>query len=146
MSIGCLSESGYEGDLEDEGEQVMDETMDGNSFLCEFTERDGMLNRQQGDSSFLANDENSRSTSTPSILRQKAFFDDGLEIMDIEPVVIGNMIDSVNDVCVPIARQPLKEVENNLDVPYTRKLRTKSSQRRKECPLRTRRTSNRSEI
>jgi len=159
-----LSESGYEGDLEDEGEQMMDESIDDTSFLDELSERDNksntaschvqlsegdsMLNRQQDNSSFLANDENSRSTSTPSILRQKAFFDDGVELMDIEPVAIGNMIDSVNEVFMPVARQPLKEVENNNYVSNTTsKLRPKSSQRRKECPLRTRRISrSRSEL
>lgn len=147
ISIGCLSESGYEGDLEDEGEQMMEESIDDTSFLDELSERD-MLNRQQDNSSFLANDEdNSRSTSTPSILRQKAFFDDGVELMDIEPVAIGNMIDSVNEVYMPVARQPLKEVKNNFVPETTSKPRPKSNQRRKECPLRTRRVSrSRSEL
>ncbi|KXJ26548.1 Cyclin-F [Exaiptasia diaphana] len=141
VSFGCLSESGYDGDLEDEGEQMMDETTD----ESEFVEKDSMLNRQQGHASFIS-DEHSRSTSTPSIFRQKAFFNDNEEDMDIEPpIAIGNMIDSANDVYIPVARQPLKEVENNLEQPYTNKI-MKPKSRRKECPLRTRRTRGKNSI
>lgn len=120
---------------------MMDETVD----ESEFVEKDSMLNRQHGHVSFISNDEHSRSTSTPSIFRQKAFFNEE-EDMDIEPpVAIGNMIDSANDVYAPVARQPLKEVENNLEQPYTNKI-MKPKSRRKECPLRTRRTRGKNSI
>lgn len=144
--ISCLSESGYDGDMEDEGDLVLDDVMDDeDSFFNEFQSLDerSMLNRQLGDSSFLASEEYARSTSTPSILRQshdKAFFEDDLEPMEIEPVAIDNVIDSSNEVHAPIARQPLKQIENNIelsDVPQ--KPLKKTNQRRKEMPLRTRR-------
>lgn len=133
--------------MEDEGDLVLDDVMDDeDSFFDEFQSLDepSMLNRQLGDSSFLASEEYARSTSTPSILRQshdKAFFEEDIEPMDLEPVAIDNVIDSSNEVHVPVARQPLKQIGNNVELSDVPQIPLKkTNQRRKEIPLRTRRT------
>lgn len=140
-SISSLSESGYEGDMEDEGDLHADDTLDGE--LCNELADDehGMLNKQSRDSSFLNWGEFSRTSSTPSILHQAgphSEFDFEVQDMetDSEPVLIDNEIHSASELCIPVAveagdsmelgescskpraanlqrRQPLRAIENN---------------------------------
>lgn len=141
-SIGSLSESGYEGDMEDEGDVNVDDVMLDEELCNELADGDnGVLNKQSKDSSFLNWDQFSRTSSTPSILHPAGLhggFDFDLQDMetDSEPVLIDNSIHSASELCVPVVmepedvmefgescskpvasnrqrRQPLRSIENN---------------------------------
>lgn len=141
-SIGSLSESGYEGDMEDEGDVNVDDVMLDEELCNELADGDnGVLNKQSKDSSFLNWDQFSRTSSTPSILHPAGLhggFDFDIQDMetDSEPVPIDNSIHSASELCVPVVmepedvmdfgescskpvasnrqrRQPLRSIENN---------------------------------
>jgi len=152
-SIGSLSESGYEGDMEDEGDLNVDEE------LCSELADDqhGVLNKQSRDSSFLNWEEFSRTSSTPSILHPAGThsgFD--LEVQDMdtdsEPVPMDNGIHSASELCVPVvmeaddnmelgegcakpldsslrSRQPLRPIENNNNLSFRDPISLKSQRR-----------------
>lgn len=111
-SISSSSESGYDGDQEDEGEMLCEEVMDDEEFFPEFKfqEEEGMINKQFGDVSFFCTDDFARASSTPSILRdsssrelEESFQEDSLPMdIELEPVAINNQIDSVSGYCVPV--------------------------------------------
>jgi len=152
-SIGSLSESGYEGDMEDEGDLNVDEE------LCSELADDqhGVLNKQSRDSSFLNWEEFSRTSSTPSILHppgSQSGFDFGVQDMetDSEPVPMDNGIHSASDVCVPVVleaddnmelgegcakpmasnlsrRQPLRRIENDSNLSVRDPISSKSQRR-----------------
>ena len=109
--LSAISESGYEGDQEDEGETMDEDTeMEGFGNFSGLGQQ-GVFNRPSRNSSFLGDDEFSRSGSTPSILRpdfdDKDSYDvDVDEIMEIEPVRLDDVIDSASGYYVPVALQP----------------------------------------
>ena len=153
MSIGSLSESGYEGDMEDEGDLNVDEE------LCSELAGDkhGVLNKQSRDSSFLNWEEFSRTSSTPSILHPAGThsgFDFEVQDMDtdLEPVPMDNSIHSASQLCVPVVmeaddnmelgegcakpldsslrtRQPLRPIENNINLSVRDPISWKSQRR-----------------
>lgn len=152
-SIGSLSESGYEGDMEDEGDLNVDEE------LCSELADDqhGVLNKQSRDSSFLNWEEFSRTSSTPSILHPAGThsgFDFEVQDMDAdsEPVPMDNSIHSASDLCVPVvmeaddnmefgescakpldsslrSRQPLRPIDNNTNLSVRDPISWKSQRR-----------------
>ena len=152
-SIGSLSESGYEGDMEDEGDLNVDEE------LCSELADDqhGVLNKQSRDSSFLNWEEFSRTSSTPSILHPagtNSGFDFDVEGMDTDsgPVPMDNNIHSASQLCVPVVmeaddnmelgegcakpldsslrrRQPLRPIENNINLSVRDPISWKSQRR-----------------
>ena len=152
-SIGSLSESGYEGDLEDEGDMNVDEE------LCSELAHDqnGVLNKQSRDSSFLNWEEFSRTSSTPSILHPvgtQSGFDFEVQDMDTEsePVPMDNGIHSASELCVPVVmeaddnmelgegcakpldsnlrrRQPLRPIQNNSNLSVRDPISWKSQRR-----------------
>lgn len=156
-SISSLSESGYEGDMEDEGDLNGDGTLLDEELCNELgDDQRGVLNKQSKDSSFLNWDEFSRTSSTPSILHPAgphSGFDFEVQDMetDSEPVLIDNGIHSVNELCVPVVveaddtmelgesctkpvasnlqrRQPLRAIENN-NLPARASISLKSQRR-----------------
>ena len=141
-SISSLSESGYEGDMEDEGDINVDDSLLDEELCNELADGEhGMLNKQSKDSSFLNWDEFSRTSSTPSILHPAGLhggFDFEVQDMDTdsEPVPINNVIRNASELCVPVVmeaddamelgescskpvastlrrRQPLRAIENS---------------------------------
>ena len=152
-SIGSLSESGYDGDMEDEGDLNVDEE------LCSELADDqhGVVNKQSRDSSFLNWEEFSRTSSTPSILHPAGThsgFDFEVQDMDTdsEPVPMDNGIHSASDLCVPVVmeaddnmelgegrakplasnlsrRQPLRPIENNSNLSIRDPISWKSQRR-----------------
>lgn len=152
-SIGSLSESGYEGDMEDEGDLNVDEEL----FSELADDQNGVLNKQSKDSSFLNWEEFSRTSSTPSILHPAgphSEFDFEVQDMetDSEPVPMDNGIHSASDLCVPVVmeaddnmelgegcdkplasnlrrRQPLRPIENNNSFPVRDSISWKSQRR-----------------
>lgn len=116
VSISSLSESGYDGDMEDEGDLTVDVFAD-EELSSEFVdEENSVLNKQSKDSSFLKWDVFSRMSSTPSILHPTGFdgaFDTEVQNMetDFEPVQIDNEICSANELCTPIAMEPNEAME-----------------------------------
>ena len=151
-SIGSMSESGYEGDMEDEGDVNVDEE------LCSELADDqhGVLNKQSRDSSFLNWEEFSRTSSTPSILHpagtHNSGFDFEVQDMDTEPVPMDNGIHSSSELCVPVVleaddnmelgegcakplesslrrRQPLRPIENNSNLSVRDPISWKSQRR-----------------
>ncbi|CAH3169820.1 unnamed protein product [Porites evermanni] len=153
-SVGSLSESGYDGDMEDEGDLNADEMLD--EELCSEFDDQGVLNKQSKDSSFLNWDEFTRTSSTPSILYPNGSqngFDFEVQEMetDPEPVLIDSEIHSANELCIPVAleaddtmdleescsisrssnvqrRQPLRAIENG-NIPARAPISLKSQQR-----------------
>lgn len=152
-SISSLSESGYEGDMEDEGDLNVDEEL-----LSELADdQHGMLNKQSKDSSFLNWEEFTRTSSTPSILHPAGphnEFDFEVQDMetDSEPVPMDNGIHSASELCVPVVmeaddnvelvegcaksmgsnlrrRQPLRPIENNNNLPVRDSISWKSQRR-----------------
>lgn len=152
-SVGSLSESGYDGDMEDEGDLNVDEE------LCSELADDqhGVLNKQSKDSSFLNWEEFSRTSSTPSILHPSGThsgFDFGVQDMDTdsEPVPMDNSIHSASELRVPVVmeaddnmelaescakpidsslrrRQPLRPIENNTNLSVREPISWKSQRR-----------------
>lgn len=155
-SISSLSESGYEGDMEDEGEHNIDDPLLDEELFSELADGEhAMLNKQSRDSSFLKWEEFPRTSSTPSILHPPGFqngFDFEVQDMetDPEPVNIDNGIHSAREVCVPVVldadenmelgeifvkqaasslgRRPLRCIENN-NVPSGAPISLKSQRR-----------------
>lgn len=155
-SISSLSESGYEGDMEDEGEHNIDDPLLDEELFSELADGEhAMLNKQSRDSSFLKWEEFPRTSSTPSILHPPGFqngFDFEVQDMetDSEPVNIDNGIHSAREVCVPVVldadenmelgeifvkqaasslgRRPLRCIENN-NVPSGAPISLKSQRR-----------------
>ena len=153
-SVGSLSESGYDGDMEDEGDLNADEMLD--EELCSEFDDQGVLNKQSKDSSFLNWAESTRTSSTPSILYPNGSqngFDFEVQEMetDPEPVLIDNEIHSANELCIPVAleaddtmdleescsksrpsnvqrRQPLRAIENG-NIPARAPISLKSQRR-----------------
>lgn len=153
-SVGSLSESGYDGDMEDEGDLNADEMLD--EELCSEFDDQGVLNKQSKDSSFLNWAESTRTSSTPSILYPSGSqngFDFEVQEMetDPEPVLIDNEIHSANELCIPVAleaddtmdleescsksrpsnvqrRQPLRAIENG-NIPARAPISLKSQRR-----------------
>lgn len=152
-SVGSLSESGYDGDMEDEGDLNVDEE------LCSELADDqhGVLNKQSKDSSFLNWEEFSRTSSTPSILHPAGThsgFDFEVQDMDTdsEPVPMDNGIHSASELRVPVVmeaddnmelaescakpidsslrrRQPLRPIENNTNLSVRDPISWKSQRR-----------------
>ena len=148
-----MSESGYEGDMEDEGDLNVDEEL----FSELADDQNGVLNKQSKDSSFLNWEEFSRTSSTPSILHPAgphSEFDFEVQDMetDSEPVPMDNGIHSASDLCVPVVmeaddnmelgegcdkplasnlrrRQPLRPIENNNSFPVRDSISWKSQRR-----------------
>lgn len=156
-SISSLSESGYEGDMEDEGDLNADDPLLGEELFSELADgENAMINKQSRDSSFLSWDEFSRTSSTPSILHPAGSqngFDFEVQDMetDSEPVPIDNGIHSASELCVPVVleadenmelgencakplastlrrRQPLRSIENN-NIPIRASISWKSQRR-----------------
>lgn len=153
-SVGSLSESGYDGDMEDEGDLNADEMLD--EELCSEFDDQGVVNKQSKDSSFLNWAESTRTSSTPSILYPSGSqngFDFEVQEMetDPEPVLIDNEIHSANELCIPVAleaddtmdleescsksrpsnvqrRQPLRAIENG-NIPARAPISLKSQRR-----------------
>ena len=117
VSISSLSESGYDGDMEDEGDLTVNDVLPDEELSCEFVdEENSVLNKQSKDSSFLKWDVFSRMSSTPSILHPAGFdgaFNTEVQNMetDFEPVPIDNEICSANELCTPIAMEPNEAME-----------------------------------
>ena len=157
-SIGSLSESGYEGDMEDEGDLNIDDPLLDEELCSELTDdQHGVLNKQSKDSSFLNWEEFSRTSSTPSILHPagtQSGFDFEVQDMDTdpEPVPIDNGIHSASELCVPVVmeaddnmelgegcakpltsnlsrRQPLRPIENNNNLSVRDPISWKSQRR-----------------
>jgi len=141
-SISSLSESGYEGDMEDEGDLNVDDILLDEELCNELSEdQHDVLNKQSRHSSFLNWEDFTRTSSTPSILYPSGShsgFDFDVQDMetDLEPVPIDNGIHSARELCVPVVveaddamelgescskavtsnlqrRQPLRAIENN---------------------------------
>lgn len=116
-SISSLSESGYEGDMEDEGEHNIDDPLLDEELFSELADGEhAMLNKQSRDSSFLNWEDFPRTSSTPSILHPAGFqngFDFEVQDMetDSEPVHIDNGIHSAREVCVPVVLEPDENME-----------------------------------
>lgn len=156
-SISSLSESGYDGDMEDEGDLNADDTLLDEELFSELADdQHGVLNKQSRDSSFLNWEEFSRTSSTPSILHPAGshsgfdFEEQDMET-DSEPVPIDNGIHSSSELRVPIVveaddnmelgescakplasnlhtRQPLRSIENN-NLPVRASISWKSQRR-----------------
>mgnify|MGYP001793347962 CR=1 FL=1 len=108
--LSCTSETGYDGDQEDEGDTVDEDTeMEEFGDFSAFGQ-DGVFNRPPRNSSFLGDDEFSRSGSTPSILRPEFEDNEHLfdvdEVMEVEPVRLDGVIDSASGYHVPVVIQP----------------------------------------
>lgn len=116
-SIGSLSESGYDGDMEDEGDLTVDDALLDEELCSEFAdEENSVLKKQSRDSSFLKWDDFSRTSSTPSILHPaglRSEFDNDVQDMDTdsEPVPIDNVIHCANELCVPVVKEPNEAME-----------------------------------
>lgn len=157
-SIGSLSESGYEGDMEDEGDLNVDDPLLDEELCSELADdQHGVLNKQSRDSSFLNWEEFSRTSSTPSILHPEGThsgFDFEVQDMDTdsEPVPMDNGIHSASELCVPVVmeaddnmesgegcakpltsnlrrRQPLRPIENNNNLSVRDPISWKSQRR-----------------
>lgn len=117
VSTSSLSESGYDGDMEDEGDLTVNDALLDEELSGEFVvDKNSVLNKQSKDSSFLKWDVFSRMSSTPSILHPTGFdgmFDAEVQNMetDFEPVPIDNEICSANELCAPIAMEPTEAME-----------------------------------
>lgn len=115
--LSCISESGYEGDQEDEGDTAYDDMDEMEEF-----DEEGIFNRPARNSSFLGDDEFSRSGSTPSILRpeldDKNFYDvDVDEVMETEPICVDDVIDSASGYHIPVVLQPCVGPSENYRAP-----------------------------
>ena len=105
-SISSLSESGYDGDMEDEGDINVDDSLLDEELCNELADGEhGVLNKQSKDSSFLNWDEFSRTSSTPSILHGGFGFEVQDMATDSEPVPIDNVIRNASELCVPVAME-----------------------------------------